>query len=102
MTATFIVGIQSELKPDYEQMNNTLLEMLLNATTGSLPAGSSTPLPRWSGPDPAVAQVQCILYAALATTLLASVYALVAKFQLYFYRQRDTDGSAADRGRVSE
>jgi len=50
VTSAFIVDVQSDLKPDYEEMNNALLEMLLNATTGNLPAGSAAPVPRWPGP----------------------------------------------------
>ena len=30
MASAFIIDIQSELSPDYEQANNILLEMLLN------------------------------------------------------------------------
>ena len=102
MTSAFIIDVQSDLKPDYEQMNNTLLEMLLNATTGSLPTNPPTPVPRWSGPDPTVVQVQCILYATLSATLLASFLAILGKQWLNRYRQSETHGSAADRSRVRE
>ena len=100
MTSVFIIDVQSDLKPDYEQMNNTLLEMLLNATTGSLPTNPPTPVPRWSGPDPVVVQVQCILYATLSATLLASFLAMLGKQWLNRYGQNETHGSAADRSRV--
>ena len=102
MTSAFIIDIQSELKPDYQEMNNTLLEMLLNATTGTLPAGSVTSIPRWSGPDPVVVQVQCILYATLFATLLAAFLAMLGKQWLNRYRQSETRGSTADRCRVRE
>ena len=102
MTSAFIIDVQSNLKPDYEQMNNTLLEMLLNATTGSLPASTPTPVPRWSGPDPVIVQVQCILYATLSATLLASFLAMLGKQWLNRYRQSETHGSTADRSRVRE
>ena len=102
VTSAFIIDVQSELTPDYEQMNNTLLEMLLNATTGSLPAGPSTPLPRWSGPDPVIVQVQCILYAALSAALLASFLAMLGKQWINRYGQNETHGSATDRSRVRE
>ena len=102
MTSAFIIDVQSDLKPDYEEMNNTLLEMLLNATTGTLPADSAAPVPRWSGPDPAIVQVQCILYAALSATLLASFLAMLGKQWLNRYRQSETHGSTADRSRVHE
>ena len=102
MTSAFIIDVQSDLKPDYEQMNNTLLEMLLNATTGSLPSSPPAPVPRWTGPDPAIVQVQCILYATLSATLLASFLAMLGKQWLNRYRQSETHGSIADRSRVRE
>ena len=83
-------------------MNNRLLEMLLNVTTGTLPAGSVTPIPRWSGPDPTIVQVQCIFYATLCATLLASLLAMLGKQWLNRYRQTETRGSIADRSRVRE
>ena len=102
MTSAFIIDLQSELKPDYEYMNNTLLGMLLNATTGTLPAGSAASVPRWTGPDPVVVQVQCIFYATLCATLLASFVAMLGKQWLNQYRQNETHGSAADRSRARE
>ena len=102
VTSAFIIDLQSELKPDYEGMNNTLLEMLLNATTGSLPAGSAASVPRWSGPDPVIVRVQCILYATLCATLLAAFLAMLGKQWLNRYRQNETRGSTVDRSRVRE
>lgn len=47
VTSTFIIDIrQPELRPDYERINNALLEMLLKPTTGTFP------------PDPVIVQVQ--------------------------------------------
>ena len=83
-------------------MNNRLLEMLLNATTGTLPAGSAASMPRWSGPDPVIVQVQSIFYATLCATLLASFLAMLGKQWLNRYRQNETHGSAVDRSRVRE
>ena len=102
MTSAFIIDVQSDLKPDYEEMNNTLLEMFLNATTGNLPAASAAPVPRWPGPDPVIVQAQCILYATLCATLLASFLAMLGKQWLNRYRRNETRGSAADRSRVRE
>ena len=102
VTSAFIIGVQSELKPDYEEMNNRLLEMLLNATTGTIPASSATSVPRWSGPDPVIVQVQCILYATLSTTLLVSFLAMLGKQWLNRYRQNEIHESTVDRSRVCE
>ena len=102
VTSAFIIDLQSDLKPNYEEMNNRLLEMLLNATTGTLPAGSAASVPRWSGPDPVIVQVQSIFYATLCATLLASFLAMLGKQWLNRYRQNETHGSAVDRSRVRE
>ena len=102
VTSAFIIDVQSDLKPDYEEMNNRLLEMLLNATTGNSPAGSVVSAPRWPGPDPVIVQVQSILYATLSATLLASFLAMLGKQWLNRYRQSETHGSAVDRSRVRE
>ena len=83
-------------------MNNRLLEMLLNATTGTLLAGSAASVPRWSGPDPVIVQVQSIFYATLCASLLASFLAMLGKQWLIRYRQNETHGSAVDRSRVRE
>ena len=102
VTSAFIINIQSELSPDYQKMNNVLLERLLNATTGTLPANSAPSVPRWSGPDPTIVQVQCVLYATLCATLLASFLAMLGKQWLNRYKQNETRGSAADRSRLRE
>ena len=83
-------------------MNNVLLEMLLNATTGTLPAGSAASIPRWSGPDPTIVQVQCVFYATLCATLLAAFLAMLGKQWLTHYKRNETRGSIADRSRVRE
>ena len=76
--------------------------MLLNATTGTLPANSLASIPRWTGPDPVIVQVECILYATLCATLLAAFLAMLGKQWLSRYKENETRGSAADRSRSRE
>ena len=102
MTSAFILYIQSDLQPDYEQMNNTLLELLLNVTVGNIPPGQTLSLPRWTGPDPVTRQVQATLYATLCATLFAAFLATLGKQWLNRYRQTDTRGSIEDRCRDRE
>lgn len=102
MASAFIIDIQAGLSPDYQQLNNSLLELLLNATTGTLPADSAPSIPRWSGPDPVTVQVQSILYATLSATLLAAFLAMLGKQWLNRYKQNEIRGSLADRNRVRE
>ena len=102
VVSVFIASLQSELKPDYEESNNILLEMLLNATTGNLPAGSAAAVPRWTGPDPVVVQVQCILYATICAALLASFLAMLGKQWFNRYRQNESHGSTTERSGMRE
>ena len=102
VTTAFIIDAQSELKPNYEEMNNRLLEMLLNATTGSLHADFATSVPRWSGPDHVIVQVQCILYLTLCATLLASLLAMFGKQWLSSYRWDKNYGPIDERSKMRE
>ena len=87
--------IQSQLQPDYEQMNFAVLTMLLNATAG-IP--NQTAIPTWSGPDPSAVQVQSIMFASLASALLAAFFAMLGKQWLNFH----IEGSFIDRNRHRE
>jgi len=102
VASAFIVDIQPELKPDYEEMNNMLLELLLNATAGITPPGQVVSPPRWAGPNPAIRQVQALLYATLCATLFAAFLATLGKQWLHRYRRTETHGSAVDRCRDRE
>jgi len=83
-------------------MNNTLLELLLNATIGNIPPGHPVSPPRWTGPNPAVRQAQAILYATLCATLFAAFLATLGKQWLSRYRQTEAHGSIEDRCRDRE
>lgn len=102
VASTFIIYIQSGLGPDYEQMNNTLLTMLLDSTAGNLSPDYPDLIPQWSGPDLATVQVQCILYASLFVTLLAAFLAMLGKQWLNCYRKNEVHGSGADKCRMRE
>ena len=102
VASAFIINIQPELKPDYEEMNNTLLELLLNVTAGITPPGQAISPPRWPGPNPAIRQVQAILYATLCATLFAAFLATLGKQWLNRYMQTDAHGSIVDRCRDRE
>ena len=83
-------------------MNNTLLELLLNATLGNIPPGQPISPPRWAGPNPAVRQAQAVLYATLCATLFAAFLATLGKQWLNQYSRTDTHGSIEDRCRERE
>ena len=83
-------------------MNNTLLELLLNVTTGNVPPDQPVTPPRWAGPNPAIRQAQATLYATLCATLFAAFLATLGKQWLNRYSQTHTRGSIEDRCRERE
>ena len=95
VAAAFIVDIQQELRPDYTQMSFTVLTMLLNATSGT---PNQLNIPVQSGPNPSAVQVQSILFASLASALLAAFLAMLGKQWLNLH----VEGSLIDRSRHRE
>jgi hypothetical protein len=95
VTSAFIVDIQQELRPDYNQMSFTVLTMLFNATTG-LPHQLNIPVQ--SAPNPSAVQVQSIMFASLASALLAAFLAMLGKQWLNLHGE----GSLIDRSRHRE
>ena len=87
--------MQSQIRPDYNQMGFTVLTMLLNTTSG---VENQLPLPTWSGPDPSIVQVQSILFSSLASALFAAFLASLGKQWLNFH----VEGSFIDRNRHRE
>ncbi|KAF9789902.1 hypothetical protein BJ322DRAFT_993040, partial [Thelephora terrestris] len=79
VTSTFIVDIQSELGPDFEEMNHSLLKIIASAALGNIPTGADAAFPQWNGPDPTIIRVQAILYSSLFASLLAALFAMLGK-----------------------
>ena len=95
VASAFIVDIQQELRPDYNQMSFTVLTMLLNATSG---VPNQLGIPVVSGPKASAVQVQSILFSSLASALLASFLAMLGKQWLNLH----VEGSLIDRSRHRE
>ncbi|KAF9782694.1 hypothetical protein BJ322DRAFT_1142987, partial [Thelephora terrestris] len=96
VASAFIVDIQQELRPNYNQMSFTVLKTMLDVTseilnqlntTSGIPNRSNptqgilsqpdVPVP--SGPSASTVQVQSILFASLASALLAAFLAMLGK-----------------------
>ena len=90
VASAFIIDIQQELRPDYNEMSFTVLTMLLNATSGT-PNQLDIPAP--SDPKASAIQVQSILFGSLASALLAAFMAMLGKQWLNLHVQ----GSLVDR-----
>ncbi|KAF9782682.1 hypothetical protein BJ322DRAFT_1009111, partial [Thelephora terrestris] len=76
VVSAFIIDVQSQIRPDYNQMSFTVLTMLLNTTSGT---ANQLPLPTWSGPTASIVQVQSTLFASLLSALLAAFLAMLGK-----------------------
>ena len=95
MASAFIIDIQQELRPDYNEMSFTVLTMLLNATSG-IP--NQLAIPTTSDPKASTVQVQSILFSSLASALLAAFLAMLGKQWLNLH----VEGSLIDRSRHRE
>ena len=95
MASAFIVDIQQELRPDYNQMSFTVLTMLLNTTSG-IPSQLDVPVA--SDPKVSAVQVQSILFGSLASALFAAFLAMLGKQWLNL----NVEGSLIDRSRHRE
>ena len=96
VTSPFIVDVNSELKPNPNELETGALHVLIykidNTTFGDdLPA-----VPRWTGPPRTTVQVQAILFASLAASLSSAFLAMLGKQWLNRYMPVDTQGSAIE------
>ena len=53
----------------------------------------------WTGPDPILVHIQCVLFSSLATSLLSAFVAMLGKQWLNRYSKVDMRGSLIDRSR---
>ena len=97
VTSAFILDVQPQLQPDTADETIALLRVLIykidNTTFGNDPPS----LPQWSGPPHAIVQVQAILYASLAASLLSAFLAMLGKQWLNRYASTDMRGTAVER-----
>jgi len=95
VASAFIIDIQNELRPDYQELSFAVLTMLLNTTSG---VPNQLPPPKATGPEPSAVQVQSILFGSLASALLAAFLAMLGKQWLNLH----VEGSFIDRSRHRE
>ena len=99
MTSAFIIDVQTNLQPDFQELSYELLKIVANASLGIAPTSANATLPAWDGPDPTVVHVQSILYSSLAASLLSAFVAMLGKQWLNRYAQVEMRGSVVDRSR---
>ena len=98
VASALIIDIKSQLQPGPNDETAALFRILIYETD-SITFGSDIPtLPQWSGPPRAIVQVQAILSASLAISLLSAFLAMLGKQWLNRYDSADMRGSATERG----
>jgi len=97
VTSAFIIQVHSQLQPDPNEETAALLRVLIHKIDNTTFGGDVPALPQWTGPPRTAIQVQCILYASLATSLLSAFLAMLGKQWLNRYASVDMRGSAIER-----
>ena len=97
VTSAFIINIQSQLQPDTGDETAALLRVLIYKIDNTTFGNDAPTLPQWTGPPHAIVQVQAILYASLAATLLSAFLAMLGKQWLNRYASTDMRGTAVER-----
>ena len=97
VTSAFIIDTQSQLQPDTDDETVALLRVLIYKVDNTTFGNDTPTLPQWTGPPQAIVQVQAILYASLAITLLSAFLAMLGKQWLNRYASTDLRGTAIER-----
>jgi hypothetical protein len=97
VASAFIIQVQAQLQPDYTQLTYDVLMAFATANSLKVAAKPSSDTP-WTGPDPNLVHIQCILYSSLAVSLLSAFVAMLGKQWLNRY-SADIHGSLIHRSR---
>ncbi|KAL0950251.1 hypothetical protein HGRIS_010235 [Hohenbuehelia grisea] len=89
VNTTFIVGMQPDLAPDPNDRTHELLGLLIRSSNGTSIPIEALQLQKWAGPSATVIWVQSLLYASLACSLLAALFAVLGKQWLGHYAWTD-------------
>ena len=97
MASAFITQVQPQLQKDPGEETAALLRVLIHKIDNTTFGDDVPALPQWTGPTRMVVQVQSILYASLAASLLSAFLAMLGKQWLNRYASIDMRGSAIER-----
>ena len=97
VTSAFIIQFDSQLQPDSNDETAALLRVLIYKIDNTTFGNSVPSLPQWSGPPHTIVQVQAILFASLAVSLLSAFLAMLGKQWLNRYESIDKRGLAIER-----
>ena len=97
VASAFIILVDPQLKPDSGDETAALLRILIYKIDNTTFGNDVPTLPQWTGPPRAMVDVQTILFASLALSLLSAFLAMLGKQWLNRYDSADMRGSAIDR-----
>ena len=97
MASAFIIQVQSQLQSDPNEETAALLRVLIYKIDNTTFGGDAPSLPQWAGPPGSIVQVESMLYASLAASLLSAFLAMLGKQWLNRYVAIDLRGSAIER-----
>ena len=97
VASAFIIDVQSNLQPDAAGDTAALLRVLIYKMDNTTFGADTPTIPQWTGPPRAMVQVQAILYASLAASLLSAFLAMLGKQWLNRYISTDMRGTAIER-----
>ena len=97
VTSAFIIQFDSQLQPDSNDETAALLRVLIYKIDNTTFGNDPPTLPRWTGPPRMIVQVQAILFASLAISLLSAFLAMLGKQWLNRYESTDLRDSPIER-----
>ena len=97
VTSAFILDVQSQLQPDTGKEIAGLLRVLIYKIDNSTFENDPPIPPQLTGPSNTIVQVQAILFASLAVSLLSAFLAMLGKQWLNRYGSNGMRGTAIER-----
>ena len=97
VASAFIIQVDSQLKSDPGDETVALLRVLIHKIDNTTFGNDVPALPQWTGPSRTMVQVQAVLFASLAASLLSAFLAMLGKQWLNRYASTDMRGSAIER-----
>jgi len=97
VTTAFIIDVQPALRPNSIDETAALLRILIYKVDNTTFGDDTPAIPQWTGAPHVFVQVQAILYASLAASLLSAFLAVLGKQWLNRYASTDMRGTAIER-----
>ena len=97
VASAFIIQVDSQVQPDPNEETAALLRVLIYKIDNTTFGNDVPTIPKWTGPPPSMVQVEAILFASLAISLLSAFLAMLGKQWLNRYDSTGMRGTAIER-----